>query len=98
MDFKEELAKLICNAIDNESINIETIKQFIEVPKEKQNGDFAFPCFRLAKDLKKSPIDIANMIKDNIKDEKQIVSRIEVVNGFLNFYISQKELVIEAME
>ncbi len=98
MNFKEELAKLIWNAINNESISIETIKQFIEVPKEKQNGDFAFPCFRLAKELKKSPIDIANIIKDNIKDEKQILSKVEVVNGFFNFYISQKELVKEAME
>ena len=98
MNFKEELAKLIWNAINDENINTETIKQFIEVPKEKQNGDFAFPCFRLAKELKKSPIDIANIIKDNIKDEKQILSKVEVVNGFFNFYISQKELVKEAME
>lgn len=98
MNFKEELALLIYNAINDENINTETIKQFIEVPKEKQNGDFAFPCFRLAKDLKKSPVDIANMIKDNIKDEKKITSKIEVINGFLNFYISQKKLVKEAME
>ncbi len=98
MNFKEEIALLIYNAINDENINTETIKQFIEVPKEKQNGDFAFPCFRLAKDLKKSPVDIANMIKDNIKDEKKITSKIEVINGFLNFYISQKKLVKEAME
>lgn len=97
MEFKEELAKLIYKAIEKENINIETIKQFIEVPKEKQNGDFAFPCFRLAKELKKSPIDIANMIKDNIIDDKKLISKIEVVNGFLNFYISQEELVKEAM-
>ena len=51
MNFKEEIALLIYNAINDENINTETIKQFIEVPKEKQNGDFAFPCFRLAKDL-----------------------------------------------
>lgn len=97
MEFKEELAKLIHKAIEKENINIETIKQFIEVPKEKQNGDFAFPCFRIAKELKKSPIDIANMIKDNIKDDKKLISKVEVVNGFLNFYISQEELVKEAM-
>ena len=46
--------------------DLEQIKGYIEVPKDGANGDYAFPCFKLAKDLKKSPIAIANKITKRI--------------------------------
>ena len=49
-NFKNEIANYIANAI---SLPIDEIESFIETPKDKNNGDYAFPCFRLAKQLKK---------------------------------------------
>ena len=89
MDFKE----IIANAISKvTNIKTEEIKQYIEVPKEKANGDYSFPCFRLAKELKQSPVNIANNIKENIEIDENIISKIDVVNGFLNFYVSKSKI------
>ena len=48
------------------NINIEELKGYIEIPPKPEMGDYSFPCFKLAKTLKKSPIVIANEIKDEI--------------------------------
>ena len=83
-EIKQIIAKSIFDALDNDNITVEEIESKIETPKDKQNGDFAYPCFNLAKVLKNSPVNIANSIKDKIVlDEK--ISKVEVVNGFLNF-------------
>ena len=102
MDFKQEIANLIINALTKNNkdikINIEDLKGFIEIPKEKANGDFSFPCFRLAKDLKESPAEIAIMLKENIDIDNTCISKIDVINGFLNFYISKVQIVKEAID
>ena len=90
MDFKSYIAEAISKVTN---INQEEIKSFIEIPKDEANGDFAFPCFRLAKELKQSPVNIANNIKENIVVDKDIIDKIDVVSGYLNFYISKTNLV-----
>lgn len=84
-EIKLKIAKIIKDAIDLE-IDINEIASKIEVPKDKKNGDFAYPCFNLAKILRNSPVNIANDIKQNIKliDE---IKDVQVVNGYLNFYV-----------
>ena len=94
MDFKAYIAEAISNVTN---IDKEEIKTYIEIPKIEANGDFAFPCFRLAKELKQSPVNIANNIKDNIIVDKNIISKIDVVNGFLNFYIAKSCLAKETI-
>ena len=89
MDFKEVIADAISKVTN---IKTEEIKQYIEVPKEKANGDYSFPCFRLAKELKQSPVNIANNIKEKIDIDENIISKIDVVNGFLNFYVSKSKI------
>ena len=61
------------------NLNRENIANFLETPKDKKNGDVSFPCFRLAKILKRSPIEIANIIKENIDIENTVVSKIDIV-------------------
>ena len=78
---KLNIAKSIYNALNNENITLEEIESKIETPKDKQNGDFAYPCFNLAKVLRNSPVNIANSIKENIVLDDSI-SKVEVVNGF----------------
>lgn len=94
MEFKEIITEKISEVT---KLNKEEISQYIEIPKEEDNGDFAFPCFRLAKQLKKSPVIIAKDIKENIDISQDIISKIEDVNGYLNFYISKTQIVKEAI-
>ena len=63
IDFKSIIAKAISKVVN---IDESEIKKSIEKPKGTENGDYAFPCFRLAKDLHKAPPMIANDIKENI--------------------------------
>ena len=96
MNFKENIAKELYIAIKTNydvSIDVDTIEKNIEVPKDKTNGDYAFPCFNLSKTLKKAPFQIATELKDAIQ-ENSVISHTEVINGFLNFYI-QKEIIVK---
>lgn len=90
MDFKEEIALGIAKVVN---LNAEEIKSYIEIPKEESNGDYAFPCFKLAKELRQSPVKIAANIKENIEINQDIISKIEDVNGYLNFFVSKEEIV-----
>ena len=73
-DFKQIIAKQISKTID---INEEELESYIETPKDNKNGDYAFPCFRLAKELRKAPPAIANEIKEKIEAVEEI-EKIEI--------------------
>ena len=95
IDFKE----IISNAISNvTNISQYELKTYIEVPKESNNGDYAFPCFRLAKELKKAPQMIATDIKEKIEVNENEIIKIEVAGGYLNFFINKKLLVDEVLQ
>ena len=87
IDFKEEIAQYIANAVDMEQ---QEISNLLEVPKDLKNGDYAFPCFKLAKILKKSPQVIATEIEAKIKVDSEKIEKLEVISGYLNFYINKK--------
>ena len=95
INFKNEIANYIANAI---SLPIDEIESFIETPKDKNNGDFAFPCFRLAKQLKKAPPAIAEEIKQKIQIDEKYISKVEIAGGYLNFYINKKLQVEELLK
>ena len=94
---KKLIAKCIYDALNNTDITIEEIEAKVEVPKDKQNGDFSYPCFNLAKIMKNSPVNIANTIKENIVLPEEI-SKVEVLNGFLNFYLDSDNVVASTLE
>ena len=94
INYKNEISKII-----SESINgVEILPEYIEIPKYANNGDFAFPCFRLAKELKKSPIAIAEEIKQNIKLDNNLIEKMDVVGGYLNFYTNKENFAKEVLE
>ena len=93
-DFKQIIAKQISKTID---INEKELESYIETPKDSKNGDYAFPCFRLAKELRKAPPAIANEIKEKIETVEEI-EKIEVVGGYLNFFINKTILAKEVLE
>lgn len=95
INFKQEIAKNITQAIKTEQ---DIIENAIEVPTDTIHGDYAFPCFKLAKELKKSPVIIANEIKEKIQVDHNIVEKIEIVGGYLNFYIKKETLIKTVLE
>ena len=95
IQFKNEIAKEISKATEIEQSEIEG---YIEIPKDQNNGDYAFPCFRLAKTLKKAPQAIAEEIKEKIEIDNNVVEKIEVLGGYINFYINKKVLAKEVLE
>jgi len=95
MEYKELIAEKIANA--NKEISKNEIKDYIEIPPNKELGDFAFPCFKLAKILKKSPQLIAEDLKSNISTDDTI-SKVEIVGGYLNFFINKSNFVEETLK
>ena len=83
IDFKKEIANEL-----KKITNIEEIESYIEIPSNKEMGDYSLPCFKLAKELRKAPQMIANELKEKITLDENIISRVEVVNGYINFYIN----------
>lgn len=93
-NFKQEIAKQIAKATNLDEKELET---YIEIPKDVKNGDYAFPCFRLAKELKKAPPQIANEIKDKLVIDETMIKNVEVLGGYLNFYINRQVLTKEVL-
>ena len=94
VDFKKLIGEKIANATQ---LDIEEIINYIEIPPNKQMGDYAFPCFKLAKTLRKAPPAIATEISEKIKTDDNI-ERVEVVGGYLNFYINKLSLTKIVLE
>ena len=95
INFKDIIAKEISKATN---ISEKELESYIEKPKDSKNGDYAFPCFRLAKELKKAPPAIANEIKEKIILDENIMDKVEVVGGYLNFYTNKELLAKEVIE
>lgn len=90
MSIKSKLQNIIKNSLP---VDIDADRIVIDIPKDKKNGDYSTNvAFLLTKELKSSPMDIAGMIKDKIRDE--MIDRVEVANpGFINFYLSKEFLL-----
>ena len=89
MNYKNEIAKKI-SAITN--VNVSDLEGYIEIPPNPEMGDFAFPCFKLAKELRKAPPAIAAELKEQLTTD-EVIERIDVAGGYLNFFISKEGLV-----
>lgn len=95
INFKNKIAEEISKTVNIEKEEIET---YIEKPIDNKNGDYAFPCFRLAKELKKAPPIIANEIKEKIELDTNIIEDVQVVGGYLNFYIDKETITKEVLK
>lgn len=97
-NFKQIIAKQISNIIE---IDEKEIKKYIEIPKDTKNGDYSFPCFKLAKELKKSPQVIANEVKEKLEEslkEEKTIDKADVAGAYINFYINKKEIAEEVLK
>jgi len=85
MNFNLEIAKLI----NIDGYSIEDIAALITPIQEQLPGDYALPCFRFAKAMRKAPPVIANELAASIP-EAPFIEKVEAVNGYLNFFLNKK--------
>lgn len=89
---KNQIINLIAKA---SQLDVETVSNILEIPPKADMGDYAFPCFQLAKTLRKAPPIIAAEIAELI-GESEIIDRLEVKGAYLNFFL-KKEMFVKAM-
>ena len=90
IDFKKEIAKIIAKNL--EGLTEDEIKSMIEIPQDQSMGDYAFPCFRLAKTMRKAPNLIAAELAEKLQGE-QLFSEISPVNAYVNMFVSREEMM-----
>ena len=93
---KEQIINLLADNLP--SLTAQEISELIEIPPTPDMGDYAFPCFRLAKTLRKAPPMIAAEIKGAIESAgiPEYIQEVRVVGAYLNFFI-KKEVFAEAL-
>ncbi|MFT4261578.1 MAG: arginine--tRNA ligase [Candidatus Woesearchaeota archaeon] len=80
--FDDKLASLIAKKF---GLDKDEVKDLLEVPPNPSLGDFAFPCFSLAKKLKKSPAQIAS---ENTDINASFLKEVKAVGPYLNFFLN----------
>lgn len=88
MDFKQEVVDLIKSQVD---LPEDKIANLIERPKNAKMGDYAFPCFVLAKSLHKNPAEIAQNIAEGLTSDD--FASIKAVGPYVNFAIDHQKLI-----
>ena len=99
ISYREKIADILAPQI--EGLEKDEIMSMIETPADIKMGDYAFPCFKLAKLLRKAPPVIAKSIAEAIGDDPMF-EKVESVNAYVNMFVSKedfaREVVSEAIE
>ena len=95
INFKKEIANKISEVT---KIDTNELESYLETPPDSKMGDFAFPCFKLARTLKKAPPVIAEEIKTNLNIDDSNIEKIEVVGGYLNIFIKKEAYAKTVLE
>lgn len=92
MDYKKITAERIKEHVD---LELENIEKLIEIPPRSEMGDFAFPCFQLAKTFRKAPNMIAGEIAEKIN--KEGFEKVEALGPYINFFMDKGEFIKETL-
>lgn len=87
MSFKDTVAEIIA---EKAGISAGECASFLETPPQKEMGDLAFPCFKLARVMRKAPPAIAAELKESIV-LPDFVKECRVEGGYLNFFFSPEK-------
>ncbi|KEI78083.1 arginyl-tRNA synthetase [Clostridium botulinum A2 117] len=93
MDYKNLVAERIK---ENTELEVDLIEKLIEIPPKKEMGDYAFPCFQLAKTFRKAPNLIAEELKEKIN--KEGFEKVVTVGPYLNFFVDKTVLIKNVLE
>lgn len=89
-----EFQEQIINFLKKET-KLENIE--LEIPPNPEMGDYAFPCFVLAKEWKKAPNDIAQELAKQFKSSK-LVKEVKVIGPYLNFFVSKDKITEDTIK
>lgn len=96
--------RVLCVAAIKKSFGVASVskKLFdaipIETPPDEKMGDLAFPCFALAKELKKSPAHIASDVAGAIKKLPPEVERVQAVGPYVNFFLNPAVIAVDVLK
>jgi len=100
MDMKQLIAGCIAEAaaasFENCALSVEDVVPMLETPPDKKLGDYALPCFRLAKTLRKGPPMIAAALAEKMNGEE--IDHVEVVGGYMNIFVSRSNMAAGIVE
>ena len=82
----DALARCVADKFGENLLSADEIFAMLEYPPDRNMGDLALPCFRLSKTLRKSPVQIAEILKEAIDIAE--FSEVSAVSGYLNFKIN----------
>jgi len=93
---KEEIGEVLAPLVD---MKADRVRELIEVPPEPEYGDLAFPCFTLAKTLKKPPPVIAKELAEQLSEQQgHLWEKAEPRGPYLNFYIAPQAYNLEVLK
>ena len=93
MDYK----RIIAEKLNIDGVSAEELYSFIEVPPTNEMGDFALPCFKLSKIMRRPPVVIAETLK-NAFETDEYIGECSAVNGYLNFKINRKNFAFGLLD
>ncbi len=89
INVKQQIAEVLAPAVS--VLEASEIEKLIEIPADTSMGDYAFPCFKLAKALRKAPnliaADVAAAISENAMFEK-----VQPVNAYVNMFVKKGDM------
>lgn len=90
INYKEKIAEILSNVV--EGTDQKELEAMIETPADSKMGDYAFPCFKFAKILRKAPPLIAKEIAEKIQGET-LFTKVESVNAYVNMFLNRETFV-----
>ncbi len=85
-----QVKQAIASLINIDGVDSIEAAQYVVVPQDTTLGDYALPCFRFAKALRKSPVMIAEELAKEMSSKEHLFKKIEAVNGYLNFTLDRQ--------
>ncbi|MDE6690410.1 MAG: arginine--tRNA ligase, partial [Clostridia bacterium] len=83
--------KYISEKIKVDGVSADEIESAISLPPNTEMGDYALPCFKFAKIMRKSPVAIAQELAAIVKPDS-VIAEVSAVNGYLNIKLNRAEL------
>ncbi len=93
MNFKEHI---IDKLVDLTSLERDVIANAVETPPDEKLGDLAFPCFPLAKVMRKAPPMIAQELAEKLSSD-ECIERVDAVGGYLNFFYNRSVFIADTV-